>query len=113
MVGHDGNTGWTVDLEGLVTSHDPGCEDQIGISNGVVRMKMGEERSPDIDATVAKRRNASFERRRNAPDDPRSKVDEIWRIADHDCGCRTGAIRLRARVAGAQHHHLGLHVVSA
>src|SRR4051794_2957198 len=68
-------------------------------------MHVREEGRLDFDASVTKRGDAFLISGGRAPDYTRPKVDEIRRVIDHDGGRRTGAVRIGAWRAGAEHDH--------
>src|ERR1700704_1364961 len=58
----------TINGERIVSSHDPGCEDEIGIADGVVRVHVCEKRRLDVHASVTQRLDAVLIRGTCAPD---------------------------------------------
>src|SRR5918994_5816584 len=77
MLGHRLDALWPVDLERLRSTHHPRSEDEIRIADGVVRMHMRQEYRFDVHCPGAKRLYALLKRRSGAPNDARTKVNEI------------------------------------
>jgi len=82
VVGHVFEPFWAVDLERLASADCPGGENQIGITRGVIRMKVSQESDSHIDD--GETLDALLGSRRDAPHDARSEVEKVRRAVDDD-----------------------------
>src|SRR5262249_40505643 len=87
VLGHGGDPAWAVNSQRLATSHEPGGENEIGIADRVIGMHMRQKCGADVRAAVSERLFTVLISSRGASDHTRSKVDQVRRIVDDNCGC--------------------------
>ena len=91
----------TVDVDRHATPERPGTEDQIGIADGVIRMKVRGKR--DAQVRRLQRGDAALDHRGfRTANHARTEIDEIGRVVHHDRRRRSRSIRIGRRIPGAE-----------
>src|SRR5437588_4864133 len=104
MVGHRFKSSGTIGLERIFSAENPRTEDEIGVTERVIGMKVSHEKRLEI--LNGKTGDAFPGRRARATNNARTTIDQIRRIIDDDRNRRAGAVRVGAGISGAEHHHL-------
>jgi len=101
---HIGEAGRPVDLQRRAPSLHPRRKDQIRIAHRVIGVQVGDEGR--LQAVRRERRDAFLRRRRGAPDDARTEIDEVRRVGDDNRRRRARAQRICRWRASAEEHDL-------
>src|ERR1700704_4499940 len=104
MIGHLLRSGRTVNLQRLVSPHDPWRKDDVGKSDCVISVQVGDEtglevcRLQSVYPFVASRCSS--------PDQPGSKVHKIRNTVNNNCCARPTTLWVGQRSSGPQQNNL-------